>query len=81
MTREEPSLETWLKNIRMMDKVQITDRSSNLWIENTRKIRSEAVHCLTVKIDNNGYLIHVMGEGGPKHVSFVKKGTMKKFKN
>jgi hypothetical protein len=29
MMREEPSLETlWLKNIRMMDKVQITDRSN-----------------------------------------------------
>jgi hypothetical protein len=28
MTREEPSLETfWLKNIKTMDKVQITDRS------------------------------------------------------
>jgi hypothetical protein len=28
ITREEPSLETlWLKNIRMMDKVQITDPS------------------------------------------------------
>jgi hypothetical protein len=29
MTREEPSLETlWLENIRTMDKVQITDRST-----------------------------------------------------
>jgi hypothetical protein len=29
MTREEPSLEMlWLKNIRTMDKVQITDRSN-----------------------------------------------------
>jgi hypothetical protein len=39
MMREEPSLETlWLKNIRMMDKVQITDRSKklqfcfNIWV-------------------------------------------------
>jgi hypothetical protein len=30
MNREEPSLETlWLKNIRTLDKVQITDRSKN----------------------------------------------------
>jgi hypothetical protein len=29
MTREEPSLETlWLQNIRLMDKVQIIDRSN-----------------------------------------------------
>jgi hypothetical protein len=32
-TREEPSLETlWLKNIRTMDKVQITDPSTNVII-------------------------------------------------
>jgi hypothetical protein len=29
MTREDPSLETlWLKNIRMMDKIQMTDPSN-----------------------------------------------------
>jgi hypothetical protein len=36
MTREEPSFEMlWLKNIRMMDKVQITDPSNTAPLSKT----------------------------------------------
>jgi hypothetical protein len=45
MKREEPSLETlWLKNIRTMDKVQITDCSLMLIILNYIRRRPPDTH-------------------------------------
>jgi hypothetical protein len=47
MTREEPSLETWwLQNIRMMDKVQIKDRSDRR-LEKIDKIKENGNACST----------------------------------
>jgi hypothetical protein len=39
MTREEPSLETWLQNIRMMDKVQIINHSNT--VSSSKTFRDE----------------------------------------
>jgi hypothetical protein len=46
MTREELSLETlWLKNIRTMDEVQITDRSNRILVSPTLSDISKALYC------------------------------------
>jgi hypothetical protein len=49
MTREEPSLETsWLKNIRTMDKVKITDRSNITTVNNHNKFHTPCYSGLSV---------------------------------
>jgi hypothetical protein len=46
MTREEPSLETWLQNIKTMDKVQRIDRSNTAPSSKTFRDESVWIFCL-----------------------------------